>query len=149
MATGVTFGTSGGNKTLTAAYVGTSGGNKIVTEVYVGTPAGNKLVFANLTVIASPDTIFATASGSGSATTGPAFVTIEGGVGPFVRSWFFQTGGAGLTIDTPTGSSTRVSGSPGAGNTLNGQLACQVTDQGTGLVVISDTVGASISGDPV
>lgn len=144
MAVGLTVGTGGGNKDVTLAYIGTPSGNKLVTEVYVGTPGGNKLVFSSLSVTASPSSIFDTVSGSQQGTTQATTATPSGGVGPFSFSWRFVSGGAGLTISSPTQSSTVVRGTPGANETLSGTMVCDVTDTSTGLVATSNAVGATI-----
>jgi len=60
---------------------------------------------------------------------------VVGGVGPFTRAWSFISGGAGMTIASPTGASTNVQSTTtaGAGDiTRNATLQCVVTDTGAG-----------------
>lgn len=55
--------------------------------------------------------------------------TISGGAEPFSTAFTWQSGGAGITIDSPTGSETELSiASISAGTTDSGTLLCTETD---------------------
>lgn len=146
MATGLTVGTSGGNKDATEVYVGTSGGNKLVQEIYVGTSGGNKLVFQYnpLTADASPN------SQSWTVTDGPdldkdgipdsyiysatVLVTASGGQAPYNYAWSQLTGTAVDFLGSDTSAEASFVGSGGTCT-----FRCAVTDN-LGTIVNSDTV---------
>lgn len=55
--------------------------------------------------------------------------TINGGAAPFTTAFTWQSGGAGITIDSPSGTETELSiASIAAGTTDSGTLLCTVTD---------------------
>jgi hypothetical protein len=79
-------------------------------------------------VALSPTTLSVTGS-TATETTGATTATVTGGAGPFIYANTWQSGGTGLTINSPAGSSTTITGSglsPGA--TESGTLLCTVTD---------------------
>lgn len=89
----------------------------------------------------------ATESSIGSAasqTTGAAAVSLQGGSGSYHYAWTWQSGGAGITINSPTAASTSFTASGLASGTgVFGTALCTVTDTVTSLTAHA-TVAVSI-----
>ena len=100
-------------------------------------------------VVLSPTALSVTGA-TASLTTGSTSAGVTGGAGPYSYAFTWQSGGAGLTINSPTGSSTNVTASglsPGTSDT--GALLCTVTDsygqQTTATCAVTATRVSSLS----
>ena len=79
-------------------------------------------------VTLAPTTLSTTGTTS-SETTGTTSASVSGGQGPYSYLFTWQSGGAGLTINSPTGTATSVTASSiSPGQTLTGTLLLTVTD---------------------
>jgi hypothetical protein len=144
MSTGVTVGTSGGSKALTAASVGTASGAKAVTEIYVGTVSGARLVWTSMEVTAG--NVSGARTGVGFVASSAATATVTGGAGPFTYLWE-QVNGDAFTITSPTAASTTFSDSFGPADVPGaraGDYRCTVTDTATGYTATA-TITVSLS----
>ena len=107
-----------------AKCVVTDGASNTV-DVYVTVTITNISV---PTVTLSPTSLSVTGA-SASITTGSTAATISGGKGPYTIEFTWQTGGAGLVINSSTADATSITApSIAAGTTLTGTLLCTVTD---------------------
>jgi hypothetical protein len=81
-------------------------------------------------VSASASPTSESASGaSASEVTGSSTVSASGGLGPYTYSWGWISGGAGITIGSPTSATTNfTAGSLASGQTVSGTARCTVTD---------------------
>lgn len=139
--TGLTLGTSGGNKTAGAMFVGTSGGNKAVQVGYVGTASGNKVFFASLTVDATPpDFTQTTVVAPDTNVNGPATANVTGGVGPFTYLWTRTGGSASVNADNVTGASTNFAMFQASAGIVTSTWVCTVTDTSTGISAVTNSV---------
>jgi hypothetical protein len=78
--------------------------------------------------VASPSTESASGFAPITLTTGTTTVTATGGVPGYTFSWTFSSGGAGITITSPSSASTAFNASIVPGDNLTGVAQCTVTD---------------------
>lgn len=139
-----TIGTSSGNKAIGNVVVGTASGNKTVSVGYIGTTTGNKVWFSALSASAAPDFVSGTA-GVPTVVTSPSTATPSGGIGPFTYAWAFLSGGA-ITAVSPTSATTVFQGTGMASpETRTSFFECTITDTGTGLSAVTNTVEAEVN----
>lgn len=99
MAQNLTVGIAGGNKTVASITIRTASGNKAVSEGWIGTAGGNQQFFAGLAGLATvvADWIFVDPVYSAAVQ-----VIASGGTGSYTYLWSITSGGAGVTLETPT-----------------------------------------------
>jgi hypothetical protein len=92
--------------------------------------------------VASP-TALTTQGGNATITTGPTTVSASGGSGVYTYAWTWQSGGANITIASPTTASTTFVGSGlTPSTTYSGTALCTVTDSygQTGTVTVAVSI---------
>lgn len=100
----------------------------------------------SFSVTAAPD-LTKVGTASTLVTDGQAYVTLNGGVGPFTYQWYVinQTGDRTVTIDNPTSNQTYFRASlPLSGQTAICDAYCTVTDTSNGQVRNTNTVAIYI-----
>ena len=84
--------------------------------------------YTQLTLTVSPASLSVT-SDTASETTGTATVTASDGASPYTYAWSFQSGGSGITINSPSADATTFTASAlSPGETVSGTAQCVVTD---------------------
>jgi len=124
-----------GQQTIISIYVGTSGsGQQRVLAGYVGTSgSGQQIFFSGLTASASPSNLISDTRTPGPTTTAPTTVSPANGIGPFTYAWSYVDGDTGISINSPSSSTTSFTGSVNMSNTeLDADFNCLVTDTATG-----------------
>lgn len=92
-------------------------------------------IVVNFVALARPN-VLASTSSAFNQTVGPSSVSTLGGSGIYTYTWIWQTGGAGITIDSPASISTTFSASGMSwGQTLTGIAACLVVDTVTSISI--------------
>ena len=84
-----------------------------------------------VSAIISPNSL-SVLSASSSETTGTTTVTASGGIAPYTYAWAWQSGGASITIDSPSADATAFSTSG---------LPLNTTASGTAVCTVRDSVG--------
>jgi len=140
----ITIGTGAGNEVIANVVVGTESGNKTVLNAYVGTASGNELVYSSFSASASPNSVTGFRTGAGVATTLSTTATPDGGVGPYTYSWARTSGDASISITQPLAATTQFTTSLTSGQSKSASFACTVTDTGTGLSEVTNTVSATL-----
>lgn len=116
---------------------------KEVQEAYVkqgGVWKSFHSVSQALSALVSPSNLSENVS-NGPNTSASVSASASGGSTPYDYAWTWDSGGTGLTIDTPSAQSTTVS-SNGTDEEFNGVLKCTVTDDDSDTA--SDTCSVTI-----
>lgn len=96
------------------------------------------LVFVNVQITEQTSTVSASASPSSVSSSGTAAsqttpsttASGSGGLGPYTYSWSWQSGGTGITINSPSSATTSFTdGALSQGQAVSGVAQCVITDQ--------------------
>ena len=139
----ITYKDGASTRSISAVYYKDGATQRTVKEMWIG-HGGNRLVYSSFSASANTPVV-GSRSTSGVATSNASTVSLVDGTGPFTYAWSLVSGGTGITVTTPTASSTTFSGSVGpVTDTLTGVYQCTVTDN-SGATAVTNTVSVSLT----
>jgi hypothetical protein len=99
-----------------------------------------RLIFAEQ-VMASISPSNANATGTGTLTTNSVTCSATGGIPAYTFAWSFQSGGVGITINSPSSATTTFTGFVTSPHVLSGTAQCLATDS---IGVVSNAATCSV-----
>lgn len=94
-------------------------------------------IIVDFVALARPN-VLSSSSAASSQTVGPTVVSVLGGTGIYTYAWTWQSGGSGITINTPSSPNTSFTATGMAyGETRTGIALCTVTDTVSSLTALA------------